>query len=67
MSTERKTVTLHHPTLLATVDVDEKDVQSWSDQGWLKSRPKAVAEHIALVGEDGPELVTTPRGQNASK
>lgn len=37
-------VTLHHPTLPSTVEVDEKSVAEWVEQGWLKSEPKVVRE-----------------------
>lgn len=37
-------VTLHHPILPSTVEVDEGSVPEWTNQGWLKSTPKAVRE-----------------------
>lgn len=40
------TETLHHPTLPSTVEVDEKSVPEWTEQGWRKSEPKAVAEKV---------------------
>lgn len=37
---------LHHPRIPdTTVDVPDKDVPAWLDQGWTKRETKAVREH----------------------
>jgi hypothetical protein len=39
--TEPKSVTLYHPTLAGvTREVPAAAVESWSEQGWLKNKPK---------------------------
>lgn len=52
--------TLYHPTLPSTVEVDDKSVGDWTDAGWRKSEPKAVADKPADPNETGN--TETPQG-----
>jgi hypothetical protein len=36
--------TVYHPTIDHSIDVPDRDVESWVEQGWRKSKPKAVTE-----------------------
>ena len=46
---------VYHPTAKAWQDVPDSDVEAWSDQGWLKSKPKHFADvradELPPVGE----------------
>lgn len=36
--------TLYHPTLSATVEVPEAQVDSWVASGWRKTKPKSEGD-----------------------
>lgn len=36
--------TVYHPTIDHQIEVPDRDVPQWVEQGWRKSKPKAVTD-----------------------
>lgn len=51
-------VRVYHPTANAWQNVDDARVGEWTEQGWLKSKPKHVddSEALPLVVSNAPQV-----------